>query len=174
LTMTQPHQYPVGRELYLHHKHSVYPGSISSLDNLEIGVSIRGASLELNRQSRKQEDLHGSTRRVPKGTRNSISVAHAGGLQESGGPCPRTDDCRSDQTTLYRSSCRVEMFRGHELRIVSSEDECHEDLCLGVSFCTIMTTDISCDSGIFWPCICRRAQLTMPKAKAKPRPRTMP
>lgn len=70
----------------------VSDGAESRLDNLEKGMGIRSASLELNRNTGKEQNLDRSSRSVPEGTRHAILVSHSGALQEGSGPGPGGND----------------------------------------------------------------------------------
>lgn len=140
------------------HEDDVSKGAIAGLDDLEEGMGVGGASLELNGEGRKEQNLDRGTRGVPEGTRDTVSVAHAGALKEGCGPGPRRDDGGSDETGLDGATGRVEHLGCLEFAVVALQDERHQDHA------------------------CRRlawagrnlARRDSPSAKKAPRPRTMP
>ena len=60
--------------------------AVSSSNDLEERMSIWCSPLELDGQSCEKDDLYGSARSVPEGTRDTVAVRYARTLQQGG--CP--------------------------------------------------------------------------------------
>ena len=67
-------------------------------DNLKESVGIRSASLKLNGNAGKQQDLDSSSRSIPERPRDTVFVRNGGALQEGCSPCPGRHDGGSYET----------------------------------------------------------------------------
>ena len=87
-------------------------------------MSIRCLPFQLDCQSCEQKHLHCSTRCIPEGSRDSITVRHPRALEQCGCPGPRRDNSTSNETCFDRSSSRAEHLhlRGLDLRVIPLEN----------------------------------------------------
>lgn len=97
--------------------------AIAGTDDLQEGMGIGRAALQLNGESSEQDDLDSSTRGIPEGTRDTIGVGDSRRLEQGSGPGPGRHDGRGDETRLDRSASRAEHLRGLKLGIVSDRDD---------------------------------------------------
>ena len=118
--------------------------SVAGSDDLEEGVRVGGAALELDGQGGKQQDLHCRPGRVPvtkatsatgytslkqlyRRARDTVAIGDAGGLEQRGGPGPAADDGRGDEAALDGAAGGGEHLRGLQLIVVALEDEGGQD-----------------------------------------------
>jgi hypothetical protein len=67
-------------------------GSEASLDDFKEGMGIWCSSLELDGDTREEQDLDSGTRSVPKRTTDSVVVSYGGTLQQSSSPLHSPND----------------------------------------------------------------------------------
>ena len=86
-------------------------------------MCIRCPPLQLNRQSSKEDDLHGRSGCVPEWTTHAVAIRHSRGLKKRCGPGPRRHYSAADQTGLDCPASRAEHFRRLQFVVVSSQNE---------------------------------------------------
>lgn len=91
-------------------------------------MSIRGTLLEHDGQGREEENLNSRSGSIPERTRDAVSVADTGTLQEGGCPRPRGDDGGGDESRLHGAAGRVEHLGRLDLIVVAFEDVREADL----------------------------------------------
>jgi len=117
----------------------VSDGAIASSNDFKESVSIRSSTLQLNGQSREQDNLNSSARGVPERSRNttrsklavidaanllnSLVICDRRGLQQSSSPSPGRNDSSGDKTRFDGATSSREHLRCLQFIVVSLEDE---------------------------------------------------